>query len=82
MNADEMREINICNKLNGYGKLELKGLKPQDNNFIYNPDENTKNEWKYALWDAETYKIKEVSTFRIVSHDPPISKLIETQMFI
>lgn len=82
MNADEMREINICNKINGDGKLELKGLRPQDNDFIYNPNENTKNTWKYALWDPETYKIKEVSTFKIISHDPRISKLIETQMFI
>jgi hypothetical protein len=82
MEASEMKEINICGKLNGNGKQELKGLKPQDNEFIYDPEQNTNNTWKYALWNSKTYEVKEISTFKVISHNPRISKLIETKIFI
>jgi hypothetical protein len=66
-------------KLNGKYKHDLKGLKKRDNDFIFDPERNTRNMWKHVEWDAETCEILTVSTYKILSHNPIISKLTSSK---
>lgn len=66
-------------KLNGEYKQELDGLKPRDNDFIFDPERNTKNIWKDVRWDPDTCEILTVSTYKIISHTPPVSKMIRAK---